>query len=159
MNSLRRRALGITYSPQEGWEVVAATPADGDGAGGSSSHPDVTEQKDRFRHQQNAATSAGEGRCVQLSPGSEQEETKNSASSRNHGETLWSQTVASPLEEPRGSTRQPPHAVLGTKRDWFNPRMFSAVRSGCFRVLAQLLLPLRPQLAGAACHSRWMPHA
>lgn len=92
--------------------MVAATPADGDGAGCGSSHPDVTEQKDCFRHRQNAATSAGEGRCVQLSPASEQEETKNSACSRNRRETLWSQTVTSPLEEPRGSTRQPP------RRSW-----------------------------------------
>lgn len=69
MNSLRGRALGTTYSPKEGWEVVAATLADGDGAGGGSSRPDVTEQKDRFRRHRNAATSAGEGRCVQLSPG------------------------------------------------------------------------------------------
>lgn len=83
---------------------------------------------------------------------------KKYVSSRNHRETIWSQTVTSPLEEPRGSARQP-HAVLGTEQGWFNPCTASAVRSGCFPKLAQLLLPLRPQLARAACCSHWMPHA
>lgn len=105
-----------------------------------------------------AATSAGEGRCVQLSPGSGEEERKNSASSRNRGETVWSQTVTSLLEEPHGSARQP-HAVLGTGQGWFHLCTASAARSGCFPVPAQLLLPPRPQRAGAACRSRWMPHA
>lgn len=50
MNSPCRQALVITYSPKEVWEVAAATLADGDDAGGGSSHPDVIEQKDRFRH-------------------------------------------------------------------------------------------------------------
>ena len=62
------------------------------------------------------------------------------------------------LEEPRGSARQP-RAVLGTEQGWINPCMAFAARSGRFPVPAQLLLPLRPQLAGAACRSRWVPHA
>lgn len=87
--------------------MPTATLTDGDGAGGGSSHPDVAEQKDFcFRHWQNAATSVGEGRCIQLSPGSE-EERNNSASSRNHRDAVWSQTTAPLWEEPCGSPRQP----------------------------------------------------
>lgn len=74
--------------------MTAATPADGDGAGGGSSHPDVTEQKGCFRQWRNAATSVGEGGCVQLSLHSEEEERKSFACSRK----VWIQTMTSPLE-------------------------------------------------------------
>ena len=40
--------------------MAAATRADGDGAGGGSSHPDVTEQKDHFRHQHSHLCGRGE---------------------------------------------------------------------------------------------------
>lgn len=74
--------------------MTAATPADGDGAGGGSSHPDVTEQKGCFRQWRNAATSVGEGGCVQQSLHSEEEERKSFACSRK----VWIQTMTSPLE-------------------------------------------------------------
>lgn len=150
MNSPCRRALGITYSPKEGWEVTAATLADGDDAGGGSSHPDVAEQKDHFRHWRHAVTSVGEGRCIQLFRAGE---GKNLCLRQKHhmerdhdfpiGRALWLQ----------------PHAVLGTEQGWFNPHTASAARSGCSPELAQLLLPACPQLSGAACRSRWLPHA
>ena len=70
--------------------MTAATPADGDGAGGGSSHPDVTEQKDHFRHRRNAAASAGGGRCVQLSPGSGQEERRNCLQQKPQGDRMKS---------------------------------------------------------------------
>lgn len=121
--------------------MTTAVLTDGDGAGGGSSHPDVAEQKDFcFRHWQNAATSVGEGRCIQMSPGSE-EERNNSASSRNHGETVWSQTTTSLLEEPPLAS-----PILGSEQGWLDPGVASAARSGCSPVPAQLPLPLRPQL-------------
>lgn len=98
MNSPRRRALGITYSPKEGWEVTAATLADGDDAGGGPSHPDVAEQKDYFRHWRHAVTSVGEGRCIQLFRAGE---GKNLCLRQN---IIWRETMTSPLEEPRGSS-------------------------------------------------------
>lgn len=113
--------------------MTTAVLTDGDGAGGGSSHPDVAEQKDFcFRHWQNAATSVGEGRCIQMSPGSE-EERNNSASSRNHGETVWSQTTTSLLEEPPLAS-----PILGSEQGWLDPGVASAARSGCSPRLSRM---------------------
>lgn len=101
---------------------------DGDGAGGGSSHPDVAEQKDFcFRHWQNAATSVGEGRCTQLFPGSE-EEWNNSACSRNHRETVWSQTMTPYWDSPVSPLSSP---IPGSEQGWLDPAMASGVRSCC----------------------------
>lgn len=62
-----------------------------------------------------------EGRCIQLSLGSE-EERNNSASSRNHGETVWSQGRTPLLEEPCGSPRQP---CPCSEQGWLDPGVTS----------------------------------